>query len=128
MKLRLFWIFTSIAIVCSIVFYPHPAIATPTQCGIYKNNGWRCAKDNYQADTIIISNETIRPVTFKVGIWTSTCGKKGSEISNQSLSVESRRKAIAIPLIEAKANQCVEMFVYDCSPDVCTKVLSAHSN
>ena len=126
MKLRLFWIFTSITLVFSIVFSPHPVIATPTQCGIYKNDGWRCAKDNYQADTIRIGNESTRPVTFKVGIWTSTCGKKGSEIANQSLSVKSRQ-FVAIPLIGAKANQCVEMFVYDCSPDVCTKVLSAHT-
>ena len=126
MNLRPFLIFTSITIVFLIVFSPQVSIATPTQCGIHKKDGWRCAKDNYQADTIRIGNESTRPVTFKVGIWTSTCGKKGSEISNQSFSVGVSRPIVLIPLTGANANQCVEMFVYDCSPDVCTKVLSAH--
>ena len=124
MKLRLAWIFISVVFMC-FLFSP-PAFSAATQCGIHKGNGWRCAKDNYQADTIRIGNESTQSVSFKVGIWTSTCGKKGSEISNNSFSVGSR-SFTTVPLIAAKANQCVEMFVYDCSTDACSKVLSAHT-
>lgn len=124
MKLRLLGIFASIMLMF-FVFSP-PVFATATQCGIHKGNEWRCAKDNYQADTIRIGNESTRRVDFKVGIWTSTCGKKGSEISNSSGSLESRTFT-TVPLLQARANQCVELFVYDCTPDVCTKVLSAHT-
>jgi hypothetical protein len=123
MKLRLAWIFISVVFMC-FLFSP-PAFSAATQCGI-KGNGWRCAKDNYQADTIRIGNESSQSVSFKVGIWTSTCGKKGSEISNESFSVGWRSFA-TVPLVAAKANQCVEMFVYDCSTDACSKVLSAHT-
>ncbi|HEY9604400.1 MAG TPA: hypothetical protein V6C85_22480 [Allocoleopsis sp.] len=124
MKLRLLGIFASIMLMF-FVFSP-PVFATATQCGIHKGNEWRCAKDNYQADTIRIGNESTRRVDFKVGIWTSTCGKKGSEISNSSGSLESRTFT-TVPLLQARANQCVELFVYDCTPDVCTKVISAHT-
>ncbi len=125
MKLRLLWIFASVLLMLFVSSPPVFAIAT--QCGVH-NEGteWRCAKDNYQADTIRIGNESTRRVDFKVGIWTSTCGKKGAEISNESFALKSRT-LLTHPLIEARANQCVEMFVYDCSPDVCTKVLSAHT-
>lgn len=123
-KLRLFSIFAGVILM--VLTISSPASATATQCGIHKGSEWRCAKDNYQADTIRIGNESTRSVSFKVGIWTSTCGKKGSEISNKSFFLNSRR-AIALPLIEARANQCVEMFVYDCSTDSCSKVLSAHT-
>ena len=124
MKLRVLGIFASIMLMF-FVFSP-PVFATATQCGIHKGNEWRWAKDNYQADTIRIGNESTRRVDFKVGIWTSTCGKKGSEISNSSGSLESRTFT-TVPLLQARANQCVELFVYDCPPDVCTKVLSAHT-
>jgi hypothetical protein len=124
MKLRLLWIFLSVVLMF-FVFSP-PASATATQCGIHKGNEWRCAKDNYQADTIRIGNESTRRVSYKVGIWTSTCGKKGSEISNTSGSLDPRTFT-TVPLIEARANQCVEMFIYDCTQDACSKVLSAHT-
>lgn len=124
MKLSLLWIFASVLLI--VLAFSPPAFATATQCGIHKGNEWRCAKDNYQADTIRIGNESTRRVSFKVGVWTSTCGKKGSEISNGSYSLDPR-VSLPLPLIEARANQCVEMFIYDCSPDVCTNVLSAHT-
>jgi hypothetical protein len=124
MKLRLAWIFISVVFMC-FLFSP-PAFSAATQCGIHKGDGWRCAKDNYQADTIRIGNESTRSVSLKVGIWTSPCGKKGAEISNKSFSVGSK-SFTTVPLMAAKANQCVEMFVYDCSTDACSKVLSAHT-
>lgn len=125
MKLRLIGIFASIVFAFMFLVFSPPAFATATQCEIYKGDGWRCAKDNYQADTIRIGNESTRRVTFKVGTWTSTCGKKGSEMATAAGSLETR-SFDTVPLIEASANQCVELFVYDCSPDVCSQVLSAH--
>lgn len=125
MKLRLLWIFASVLLM--VLAFSPPVFAAATQCGIHKGNEWRCAKDNYQADTIRIGNESTRRVSFKVGVWTSTCGKKGSEISNGSFSLDPRTPLL-VPFMEARANQCVEMFVYDCSPDVCSKVLSAHTS
>lgn len=123
MRLRLLGIFASVMLMF-FIFSP-PVFATATQCGIYKGDGWRCAKDNYQADTIRIGNESTRHVAFRVGKWTSTCGKKGAEIANDGFSLEPR-KILTVPLDEARANQCIELFIYDCTQDACAKVLSAH--
>jgi hypothetical protein len=123
MKLRPLWISASALLMCFA--FSSPSLAVPTQCSIHKGSEWRCAKDNYVSDTIRIGNESTRHVNFKVSVWTSTCGKKGAEVSTAFGSVEPRSFAV-FPLMEARANQCVEMFIYDCSTDACTNVLSAH--
>jgi hypothetical protein len=124
MKLRLAWIFISVIFMCFLL--SPPAFSAATQCGLYKGDGWRCAKDNYQADFIKISNESTQSVSFKIGLWTSTCGKKGTEISGARSSLEPKG-SINARFMAAKANQCMEMFIYDCSTDACSKVLSAHT-
>jgi hypothetical protein len=121
MRLRLLWIFASVMLMF-FVFSP-PVFATATQCGIHKNSEWRCAKDNFGSDSIRIANLINRDVSFKVGRWSSTCGKKGAEFSRQSLSVKPS-SVIVTNLPEAVANQCIELFVFDCSPDSCTKTLA----
>ncbi len=124
MKWNLLWIFATVLLMV-FVFSP-PASATATQCGVHnKGSEWRCAKDNFQADAVRIGNESNRRATFKVSTWTSTCGKKGALVSDESFSLEPK-SSFNYSLIGANANQCVEMFVYDCSPDKCTNILSAH--
>lgn len=123
MKWHLLWIFASVLLMV-FVFSP-PASATATQCQVHKGSEWRCAKDNFQADAVRIGNESNRRATFKVSTWTSTCGKKGAVVSDESFSLDSHG-AFNYPLVGANANQCVEMFVYGCSPDKCTNILSVH--
>ena len=123
MRLRLLRILASVLLMC-LVFSP-PAFAVATQCGIHQNNGWRCAKDNYQADTLRIRNISDGDVSFNVGQWTSTCGKKGTEFGNDSYDLNSGNIR-DIPFGSAKANQCLETFVYNCNPGLCKDKLSIH--
>jgi hypothetical protein len=106
------------------VFSP-PTFAVSTQCEKHKDAEWRCAKDNYRADKIIIGNRRDDKVFFKIGKWSSTCGKNGSNYSNESFSLDPR-KSRSIDFEGAIANECKELFVYDCSPDWCTNILTVN--
>jgi hypothetical protein len=123
MRLRLLWIFASVMLMF-FVFSP-PAFATATQCQIHKNTEWRCGKDNFGADRIRIGNESTRNASFRVSKWISTCGKKGNEIFDQTLSLNPSTAGL-IDFEETRVNQCLELFVFDCEPDACTKILSVH--
>lgn len=125
MRLRLLWIFASVLLMC-LVFSPAPVLATATQCQIHKNSEWRCAKDNYQADTIRIDNKSSRDASFNVDVWTSDCGKKGSRISTKTF-VLTAGHPVDEPFQAARANQCLEMFIYNCEPDSCKNILAPHT-
>ena len=123
MKLRLLSIFATVLLMFC-VFSP-PTFAVATQCQIHKNGEWRCAKDNYRADKIKIGNRRDEKVSFKIGKWNSTCGQNGSNYSNKSYSLESGKSG-SINFENAIANECKELFVYDCSPDWCTNILTVN--
>jgi hypothetical protein len=124
MKLRLLSIFASVVLLF-FVFSP-PAFAVATQCEIHKGNEWRCAKDNFRSDNILINNITDKHVSFAVGQWTSRCGKKGTEYYRDKVSLYPGATT-SIPFPEAKPGECKELFVFNCSPDSCTKIVGPRS-
>lgn len=121
MKLRLFWIFIAvIVVVCSISL---PTFATSTHCHEHKGGReWRCAKDNYKFDHITVTNRIERRINFNVGKWDSQCGKNGSSYYDDRWSLDPNESA-EIDFEEANANQCREIFIYNCREDWCTKIL-----
>ncbi|MEA5572978.1 hypothetical protein [Calothrix sp. UHCC 0171] len=122
-RFRLLFMFAAVVLIFYI-FSP-PTFAVATQCQIHKNSEWRCAKDNYRADKIKITNRRDERVSFKIAKWNSTCGKQGSNYSDTSYSLKPRQSG-SIKFESAAANQCKELFVYDCSPDWCTNILSVN--
>jgi hypothetical protein len=123
MKLRLLSIF-AVVVLMFCVFSP-PTFAVATQCQIHRSNEWRCAKDDYKSDNIKIANRTQDEVSFKVGKWRSTCGQNGSNYFDESFSVAPGNSA-SIYFEDAVANECKELFVYNCSPSSCTNILTVN--
>uniref|UniRef100_A0A6P7FJ09 Uncharacterized protein LOC114330852 isoform X2 n=1 Tax=Diabrotica virgifera virgifera TaxID=50390 RepID=A0A6P7FJ09_DIAVI len=77
---------------------------------------FRCAKDDYRADTIAVHNRAGNRISFKVGKWLSRCGRPGQNYSDQEYHLGSGEN-INIDFSEVGSGSCNELFIYQCRID-----------
>ncbi|KAF2894178.1 hypothetical protein ILUMI_11996 [Ignelater luminosus] len=86
----------------------------PTHCERWNGDSqFRCAKDNYREDTVLVRNRANGNVSFKVGKWISYCGKGGTNYSDKLYTLNSGA-SVKVEFGEAGPGVCHELFVYDC--------------
>lgn len=87
----------------------------PTHCEIWRGDSqFRCAKDNYKADSIEVRRITPGTISFSVGKWLSKCGKSGVNYSNERFIIDPAEDFSSIEFTGAGAGICNEFFIYDC--------------
>nr|BDD37282.1 pentatomicin [Plautia stali] len=103
-----------IVLVVAIVAAAAVVDCRPTHCERWKGDKeYRCAKDNYRADSVTVRNRAGGTVSFKTGLWLSRCGHGGQNYGDHSYSLGPGGSQ-DVQFGEVGPGSCNEMFIYDC--------------